>query len=53
LRIDTDAHAGLSAWLEKCGLAAQPGIAIEMARGAALERGRASGGWALVSQAMG
>jgi ribosomal protein S18 acetylase RimI-like enzyme len=52
LRIDVDAASGLPEWLEAQGLP-RVGSVTTMVRGAAPERGAASGYWALVTQAMG
>lgn len=52
LRIDVDATSGLPEWLEAQSLP-RVGTVTTMVRGAALERGPASGYWALVSQALG
>lgn len=52
LRIDVDAASGLPEWLEAQGLP-RVDSATTMVRGEPLQRGPASGGWALVTQAMG
>jgi GNAT superfamily N-acetyltransferase len=52
LRIDVDAASGLPEWLEAQSLP-RVGTVTTMVRGAAPERGAASGYWALVTQAMG
>ncbi len=52
VRIDIDASSGLAEWLETLGLQ-RVGMATPMVRGAAIQRGPALGGWALVNQAMG
>jgi GNAT superfamily N-acetyltransferase len=52
LRIDVDAESGLPEWLDGLGLQ-RVGRATAMVRGKLPPRGAASGGWALISQAMG
>lgn len=52
LRIDVDAASGLPEWLESVGLQ-RVAMATAMVRGTPPQRGFASGGWALMNQAMG